>query len=54
MQVVKDRIEEAKNSLITSTNERDYDLFIKGMIQAFNEVLTIKFSDEQEDKNEVQ
>ena len=53
MQVVRDRIEEAKNSLITSTNERDYDLFIKGMIQAFNEVLTIKFSDEQEDKNEV-
>ena len=53
MQAIKERIENAKNSLVVSTNDRDYDLFVKGMIQAFNEVLTIKFSDEQEDKDEV-
>ena len=54
MQAVKARIEEAKDSLVTSTNEHEYDLFIKGMIQAFNEVLTIKFSDEKEVNDEVQ
>ena len=48
MQAVKDRIEEAKNSLIVSTNERDYDVFIKGMIQAFNEVTNMKFGDDDE------
>ena len=53
MQAIKERIENAKNSLVVSTNDRDYDLFVKGMIQAFNEVLTIKFSDEQEDKDEI-
>jgi CRISPR/Cas system type I-B associated protein Csh2 (Cas7 group RAMP superfamily) len=54
MQAVRNRIDEAKDSLVVSTNEREYDLFIKGMIQAFTEVLTMKFSDEQEDKNEIQ
>ena len=53
MQAVRERIENAKNSLVVSTNDREYDLFVKGMIQAFNEVLTMKYSDEQEDKDEV-
>ena len=46
MQAVQARIEEAKNSLIVSTNEHEYDVFIKGMIQAFNEVVNMEFSDE--------
>lgn len=46
MQAVQARIEEAKNSLLVSTNDREYDLFIKGMIQAFNEVRNMEFSDE--------
>ena len=53
MQAVKERIDEAKNSLIVSTNDREYDLFVKGMIQAFTEVLTMKFSDDVEDKDEI-
>ena len=46
MQAIQARIEEAKNSLIVSTNEHEYDVFIKGMIQAFNEVVNMEFSDE--------
>lgn len=48
MQAVSQRIDEAKDSLVVSTNERDYDLFIKGMIQAFTEVLNMKFGDDNE------
>ena len=53
MQAIKERIDNAKNSLVVSTNDREYDLFVKGMIQAFTEVLTMKFSDDVEDKDEI-
>ena len=53
MQAINERIDNAKNSLVVSTNDREYDLFVKGMIQAFTEVLTMKFSDDVEDKDEI-
>lgn len=46
MDLVKDRIEEAKENLLPANNSREFDLFVKGMIHGFNEVLELKFEKE--------
>ena len=49
MEAVKQRIEEAKDNLLPATNTFEYDMFVKGMIQAYREVLDVKFSVELPD-----
>jgi hypothetical protein len=53
MEVIKERIQEAKDNLSVSTNDRDYDLFVKGMIRAYNELLSIQFSEGEKEPDEV-
>ena len=42
MEAVNERIDAAKDQLTGPNNERDFDQFTKGLIWAFNEVLSIK------------
>lgn len=54
MEVIRERINDSKNALVVGTNDREYDLFVKGMIKAFNEVLEMKFSEGEQDEDEIQ
>lgn len=47
MEAIQSRIEEAKENLLPASNSHDYDLFVKGMIHGFSEVLELKFEKEQ-------
>lgn len=40
MEVVKYRIEDTKEKL-TGLNDRDYDIYLKGMIRGFQEMLEV-------------
>ena len=42
MEAIRERIEASKEMLLGANNDRDYDLFMKGMVRAFNEVLDIE------------
>ena len=42
LNLIRNRIEEAKNHLTPSTNTHEYDLFVKGMIHAYQEVVDVK------------
>ena len=42
LDAVKDRLQGAMNNLLPSTNSHEYDMFIKGMIHAYNEILDVK------------
>ena len=42
MEAIKERIEEAKDNLLPGGNTHEYDLFLKGMIHGFSEVLEVK------------
>ena len=48
MEAIQSRINEAKDNLLPVNNSHEFDLFTKGMIHGFNEVLEIKFEKEQE------
>lgn len=37
--MIRERIQEALENLAIVSNERDYDVFMKGMVRAFREVL---------------
>ena len=41
-ETIRERIAEAKNELSQPSNDREYDLIVKGMIRAFEEQLDIR------------
>ena len=49
---VKERIKGAIDNLLPSTNSHEYDMFMKGMIQAYNEILDVKLDMILEEINE--
>ena len=49
---VKERIKGATDNLLSWTNDHEYDLFMKGMIQAYNEILDVKLEMILEEINE--
>ena len=55
MELIKERIEEAKDQLIGPSNDRDFDQYVKGMIKGYNELLEVQLDifTEEEDENEV-
>ena len=55
MQAVGQRIEGAKEHLVPSTNSHEYDLFMKGVIHAYREVLDVKLENllEETEQDEV-
>ena len=55
MDQIRVRIEDSKEQLIGTFNDRDFDQYVKGMIKAFTEVLDVRldFITEEEDEDEV-
>lgn len=55
MDLIRDRIEDAKDQLIGPSNDRDFDQYVKGMIRAFNEVIDVQLDlfTEEEQENEI-
>ena len=52
--MIKERIAEALENLANASNERDYDVFMKGMVFAFREILEWTPETEEEYVDEVQ
>jgi uncharacterized membrane protein YheB (UPF0754 family) len=53
---VRNRLAQATEEVVSNLSEnKDYDVFLKGMIRAFREVLEVKLADVtvEEDENEV-
>ena len=50
---IRERVENLKNQLVSST-DRDFDMIVKGMIRAYNDMLDIEpdMTDEEESKGE--
>lgn len=42
MEAVRNRIEEARDQLEGGRNDREFDLFTKGMIRSFREILELQ------------
>ena len=42
MELIKERIEEAKDQLVGPSNDRDFDQYVKGMIKGYNELLDVQ------------
>ena len=53
-EVIRERVVEALENLAGANNERDYDLFMKGMVFAYREILEWAPETEEEYKDEVQ
>ena len=53
-EVIRERVVEALENLAHANNERDYDLFMKGMVFAYREILDWTPETEEEYKDEVQ
>lgn len=54
-EAIRERIAEAKVELSQPSNDREYDLVIKGMIRAFDEMLDIRpdIFEGEENKDEI-
>jgi hypothetical protein len=53
---IRNRLAQATEEVVSNLSEnKDYDVFLKGMIRAFREVLEVKLADVtvEEDENEV-
>ena len=42
MEAILERVEEAKENLLPASNTHEFDVFVKGMIYGFYEILDIK------------
>ena len=55
MDQIRERIEEAKDQLLGSNNDRDFDQYVKGMVRGFSEVLEVQLDlpTEEDEEDEV-
>ncbi len=44
MEAIRNRIDEAKDNLISATNSREFDLWMKGFIHGMYELLDVKLA----------
>lgn len=52
---MQERVEEAKEHLVANRDSAEYDAFLRGMIRAFREVMTVRVEDVlEEDEDAIQ
>lgn len=53
-EVIRERIQDSLENLAHASNERDYDVFVKGMVFAYHEILDWTPETEEEEDDDIQ